>query len=105
VDKVNGKQLPNKIKANGIVFILDKDNKEYKREDGNAEEFYTDYMIDGFVDLTDEVEVIEDKKIEKIMQLCEYPNTDTYECWNIREEILVEKINEIIDKINGGTNE
>ena len=67
VDKVNGKQLPNKIKANGIVFILDKDINEYKREDENAEEFYTDYMIDGFVDLTDEVEIIEeDKKIEKL---------------------------------------
>ena len=65
-----------------------------------------DYYL--FDILNDEVEVIgekeKDKKIERIMQLCEYPNTDTYECWNIREEILVEKINEIIDYINGGTN-
>lgn len=105
VDKVNGKQLPNKIKANGIVFILDKDNKEYKREDGNAEEFYTDYMIDGFVDLTDEVEIIEeDKKIEKL-------NVDKiYERKYLCDDISIDflkadimgisnKINEIIDYI------
>lgn len=116
VDKVNGKQLPNKIKANGIVFILDKENKEYKREDGNAEEFYTDYMIDGFVDLTDEVEVIEeDKKIRKITLLGEEVKLGLVSNWlkdstNNEEKIAsciecnAMKINEIIDYINGGTN-
>ena len=99
VDKVNGKQLPNKIEANGVVFILDKDNKKYKREDGNAEEIYTDYMIDGFVDLTDEVEIIKGEKI--IEKLGKYANVsgDLVSKWNFAENKLKDKINEIIDYI------
>lgn len=67
----NGEEVPKKIKANSIVFILDKDNNEYKREDGNADEFYTDYMIDGFVNLTDEVEIINNEKWKTIV---DFPN-------------------------------
>ena len=65
----NGENVPKKIKANGIVFIFDKDDNEYKREDGDADEFYTDYMINGFVNLTDEVEIIEDKEDKKIEEI------------------------------------
>ena len=51
--------------------------------------------------LTDEVEIIEeDKPIEKIRQFCEYPCSDRYECWSIKEDILVNKINELIDEVN-----
>lgn len=97
VDKVNGKQLPNKIKANGIMFILDKDINEYKRKDGNAEEFYTDYMIDGFVDLTDEVEIIEeDKKIEHIENYFDFTNLNDSE----KFDYLYEMETRIIDYIN-----
>jgi hypothetical protein len=106
VDKVNGKQLPNKIKANGIMFILDKDINEYKREDGDAEEFHTDYMIDGFVDLTDEVEIIEeDKKIEMLIigkddvAWCEGNMKTDEEMVDIVLDIK-DKINEIIMVIN-----
>ncbi len=52
----------------------------------------------------DEIEIIEDTKedkpIEKIRQFCEYPCSDKYECWSIKEDILVNKINEIIDEVN-----
>lgn len=136
VDKVNGKKLPNKIKANSIVFILDKDNNEYKREDEDAEEFYTEYMIDGFVDLTDEVEIIEeeprnievcgslftkseydklagikeDKKIEKLETYDIVGNIFLEDCCfkyipidkeklTANEQVFVNKINEIIDKL------
>lgn len=101
VDKVNGKQLPNKIKANGIVFILDKDDNEYKREDGNAEEIYTDYMIDGFVDLTDEVEIIEEnKKIEELFAGVRFDDDGNRinETYSLNK--LANKINEIIKAIN-----
>ena len=51
--------------------------------------------------LTDEIEIIEeDKPIEKIRQFCEYPCSDRYECWSIKEDILVNKINELIDEVN-----
>ena len=47
------------------------------------------------------IEIIEeDKPIEKIRQFCEYPCSDKYECWSIKEDILVNKINELIDVVN-----
>lgn len=100
----NGVKVPKKIKVNGIVFILDKDNNEYKIEDGNAEEIYTDCMIDGFVNLTNEVEIIEDKEYKKIEKL----NTSKYFYVGPFNENLpksydidvFKKINEIIDYIN-----
>ena len=51
--------------------------------------------------LNDEIEIIEeDKPIEKIRQFCEYLCSDGYECWSIKEDILVNKINELVDKVN-----
>lgn len=53
-----------------------------------------------FYDLNDEVEIIEDKKIEKI----ENKIDTTFENYNYSERMrlteIVNKINEIIDKIN-----
>jgi len=51
--------------------------------------------------LKEEIEIIEeDKLIEKIRQFCEYPCSDKYECWCIKEDILVNKINELVDTVN-----
>ena len=70
-------------------------------EDKNFTKYHSCSFSLGFDNLNDEVEVIEEnKKIKKIGHLYEYPDADTYECWNTREEILVKKINEIIDKVN-----
>ena len=98
----NGEEVPKKIRFNNIEW-----NRVYGEKNVcYIDEYDSDFFLCFFRNnldftLNDEVEIIEeDKKIEKIKQLCEYPNTDTYECWNTREEILVKKINEIIDKIN-----
>lgn len=98
----NGEEVPNKIKDNAGA-ILDFKNGHYA---GNTLTVLN--CVDGMKKLNDEIEIIEedieeDKPIEKIRQFCEYAEytfSDKYECWSIKEDILVNKINEIIDRLN-----
>lgn len=67
------------------------------KDSWNVETIY----VNGFIEFLEKIEIIEENKpIEKIRQFCEYPCSDKYECWSIKEDILVNKINEIIDKLN-----
>ena len=94
MQKVANKEIF-KFKIDGELYYVDKSNYICE-QDGNRVEWYID---DDWLNMGAEI-IEEDKKIEKIRQLCEYPHTDIYECWDIKEEMLVNKINEIIDKIN-----
>ena len=93
----NGEEVPNyiqyyncKTNKNEIMMVCEL-NIIYKL---NHEEMFLNDEIE-------ETEIIEeDKPIEKIRQFCEYLCSDGYECWSIKEDILVNKINEIIDKVN-----
>lgn len=65
--QVKGEEMPSLIKANGIKFLWDNDTTYYdepcyRRLDEDADEFYTDQMITGFVSLKDEVEIINNVK-------------------------------------------
>lgn len=88
VDDVN--VPPKRIKYNDRIFeykLWIEPNKYAYVEEGtnNTLEEYC-----CFYDLTDEVEIIEDKKIEKM----------TASSTNLFNQALVDKINEIIDYIN-----
>ena len=96
----NDEEVPNHIRYEGIDLYYNKKNNCYDLIMSNVrEEFYTF----SYSDLNNEIEIIkdtpkEDKKIEKLdVVLCDYLVD------NIKENILAiqNKINEIIDKING----
>lgn len=92
-----GEEVPKKIKYDYNEWEYDENLKTYYCGTCTLLNKYK------YIYLNEEVEILEeDKKIEKIRQLCEYPNTDTYECWSVKEDILVDKINEIIDYLNKG---
>lgn len=93
----NGEEVPRKIKYCGIIYT-------YKNGDyygGDSDEYYTDALllpqsINPMNFLNSEIETIEDtpkedKKIETIKE----------EGWELHMSIVKDKINEIIDKING----
>ena len=81
-----GKEVPKKIKLFDDIYIFDDYNAVYKNESThcNLLDVYNGYV------LNDKVEIIEDNgdKIEKII------------IGNTKHEYIIEKINEIIDKIN-----
>ena len=71
------------------------DNKNLKYKNGGNTCVPTHTLLGRYFEVIEE-----DKPIEKIRQFCEYPCSDGYECWSIKEDILVNKINEIIDRLN-----
>jgi hypothetical protein len=93
----NEEEVPKEIKVNDNIYHYDEtDCNEFYRYRTMANELLTDYA-----DLNDEVEVIEDtpkenKKIEHLKLYAPYK-----ECTDDRFEDIEDKINEIIDKING----
>ena len=105
----NGEDVPKKFKYKGEIYIY----RTYTFEDGDVMTGY------GFEDggwlniwrdnLNDEVEIIEEpKKIEKIEQ-CNFDISKVFQDLDIVQVSqfttgIVDKINEIIDYINGGTN-
>ena len=106
----NGEEVPKKIKYLTSVYTL-RSNGNYYIENENSK-FINGlyYQMIGSHRLNDEVEIIEDKKIRKI---CTFPGLDdddyAYEDGdrpnnvkinNMMEQLLINKINEIIDKIN-----
>lgn len=105
----NGESVPKEIKVKDLIYHYDEtDCNEFYRYRTMLNEFLTD-----FVDLNDEVEIIvdtskEDKKIEQIKAIKD--NDDNNFLLNydnkkyvisVVDAIMLDKINEIIDKING----
>ena len=96
----NGEDAPEKFRFAGQIF--EKQGSYIADEDGDS---IFDSMCTDFSNINEEIKLIEeDKKIEKI----EYSiDKDGYLSVNdFREHLLqiINKINEIIDYINGGTN-
>lgn len=116
---VNGENLPNKVKLE-CVNSINEHNCFY--EFNPIAETYVNgdnQLIQNatcFATLLNlEVEIIEEDK--KIRKICTFPGLDDYDYAyedgnrpnNVKintkmEELLIDKINEIIDYINGGTN-
>jgi hypothetical protein len=106
----NGEEVPEKIKYLGIEFSFQHNCIEYINDYGTC-------LIRNISSksLNDKVEVIEDtpkedKKIEKIKDYiifktmgldCEYHERKEPKNYSLEEKEIVDKINEIIDKING----
>lgn len=97
----NGKR-PEKIKYKNKIYNWSITTGNYILEDDRNVSINWDFV--SMFELRNEVEIIENKKIEKI----EYSiDKDGYLSVNdFREHLLqiINKINEIIDYINGGTN-
>lgn len=101
---VNGEEAPKKIKYRERIF--DYDDIDYFNTDiGYLFERYTLLEI-----LNDEIEILEDKKIDKLNILDSgwhkfLNETENYDLeLNKKEYEIVKKINEIIEVINGRDN-
>ena len=85
-----GEEIPNEIKYNNIDYYWCKECKIYERFEDGRKDLYND--LDN---LNDEVEIIEDKKIEKLSfgDLSGTPK-------RANENDIIGKINEIIEVLN-----
>ena len=104
LNKIANGEAPKNIKYNDTDYYL-YDKKSYLTNDKSR---FFDSIY--FKELNDEVEIIkEDKKIEEINEIEYYHQYD--ECWvkdkfykdqkgNLVDEIIIDKVNEIIDYIN-----
>lgn len=91
----NGEKMPEKIKYNGEIYYLNDGNYITYNKYGYLEILFQ-WEWSLFKHLNDEVEIIEeDKGIERIGEITFRSSTN-----NIKEEVLLYKINEIIDYIN-----
>lgn len=90
----NGEEVPEKIEFYGHIWYFNEYNQQYDKEGYG---FKNLNIWDGynFNILNEEVEIIEDKKIEKI----DVNYLQQIKKWK-RAKVLGNKINEIIDKIN-----
>ena len=87
----NNEKLPNKIKYRIYEYFYNEDYKEYQRFEGDDESTCSlgeDWMLDR--SLNDGIEIIEDKKIEKLNPKAHF----------IEDEEVLNKINELIDEVN-----
>jgi len=96
----NNEDVPEKIKYRNIIYHInyeygdyESDIEEYRISD-YKEHYYLFEDIDMLKCLNDEIEIIEDKKIEKL------PNVDTTKNKYQLYYVIQDKINEIIDYIN-----
>ena len=102
VDIINEKEVPKKIKYLDLIWEYDKEIKDYYN--GVLWLFYS-INSTGLIDR--EVEIIEDtsKENKKIEKLKVYDNAIEWCCngraINDTEKDIIDKINEIIDKVNG----
>ena len=111
----NGEEVPKEIKYNACLFAFERQSQDYYCEEyGNLFEYLINEHRTGEF-LNDEVEPMEDKKIRKIKveyspdieEETFYEDGDKpnhYILGDAGTELLINKINEIIDYINGGTN-
>lgn len=105
----NGEEVPQMVSYGGVEYHIDELEQFYVNDDRQALlEHIFDYLND-FDALMTEVEVIEDKKIEKLN--IETQNKETGNCYITNEygtkcyltkhsKIIANKINEIIDYLN-----
>lgn len=101
----NKEEVPKKIKVLFNVFVYDEDNYCYKNVDETLDSLLKHLAFYKGIVLNEEVIIIEDthkedKKIEKIGKDKIYNNSVVGNVF-----ILQTKIDEIIDKINGDSNE
>lgn len=90
----NGEEVPKKIKVGSDLWNYD-DEIDYKAEDDRGYLFEVHTRLNE-EDLNEEVEIIEeDKKIEKLVF-----NKDQDGDILVNGVSLIEKVNEIIDKLN-----
>lgn len=102
----NKEEVPKKIKVLFNVFVYDEDNYNYKNIDETLDNLFRHLGHYKGIALNNEIEIIEDtpkedKKIAKIGKLNQVSNNKQH----LNNYILRNKINEIIDKINGEDNE
>lgn len=103
----NGEEVPELVKYNGIIYNyvgINKHGVRYVDLDETDESFR--YLMFNINNFNDEVEIIEgtpkkDKKIAKIGKLNQVSNNKQH----LNNYILRNKINEIIDRLNGEDNE
>ena len=90
-----GEEVPEKIKYENIIWILNSINDTY---DNGEQCFFEDYIEKKYVItdiLNDEIEIVEDMKIKKLP-----PSFYENACLTKQDVEVANKINEIIDKIN-----
>lgn len=98
----NGEEMPQLIKFNGYVY--DKLGCEYYMLNDRDITLFGNILDTNGKYLNDEVEIIEDKKIERL-QWCNIKGDSTKaQLLELRENVILQfdKINEIIDYINKG---
>lgn len=102
----NGENLPKQIKYRGHVYIYyDGDGKYWNGDFNEFSCFGRAYNLDNKSILNEEVEIIEDKKIEKLDAFNikkfydDYPETAQFIL------AMFNKQEELIDKVNGEDNE
>lgn len=84
----NGEETPDKFIYEKTVFTKE-NNGGYTDEDGDN---LTAWIFTDYSNLNDEIEIIKDKKIEKL-------NFMTAETQKEKNRLIKDKINEIIDKM------
>lgn len=112
----NGEEVPKKIKYKITKRTYNKEDKDYTRDDGELGSYYLFQCINS-LHLNDEIEIIEDKEIEKLENEIEFYSYSRYEelkndidkvlyilkAINLTENKinnLNNKLNELIDKVN-----
>ena len=98
----NGEEAPKKIKYNNETFTIREEKDDYVSE----KNLFTDRY--SLLDLNEEVEIIEeDKKIKRIQSCGDNLYSEYIGQWLVNkenyteyDELLMNKINEIIDKLN-----
>ena len=107
-------KAPKKIKYNGDIYILESNaifefflykTIDYNKFNTDGERLGKALFLDNHhMHLYDEVEIIEEQKKIKKLDLDGYYDDNSYcECkseWCSSEDVLVVKINEIIDEVN-----
>lgn len=102
-------KAPKKIKYYGKIFQLEEENGYYYCYENDFQSDWSSNLLSNELilsadELNDYVEIIEEsKKIEKLDLDGYYDDNSYCECkseWCSSEDVLVVKINEIIDEIN-----
>ena len=96
----NKEEVPKKIKVLFNVFVYDEDNYKYRNIDEEKDDLFEHLEFYKGIALNDEINIIEDTskedkitKIGKLNQVSDKQHLNNY--------ILRNKINEIIDRLNG----
>lgn len=106
----NGEYVPKKVKYENRILYLEDENEEYEPTFNYYDKDGENALFEGWIGqyLNDEVEIIENKKIEKLE---DYDFDDDFDvntkCECLRERMfeIAKKVNEIIDHINNGDDE